>query len=118
MSLRPDVAEIGMEIDSFGAATDRVRWWVYLEVLNARPQGPRRGVPDRGFRFARGGRAGTTEEAMEAILDATATSERELARWRHQPSHALGPDGRLVPLEDPAPDRASIPGTVEDRATS
>lgn len=92
--------ESGYELDRFSGVFC-VRWWLFLFVPGGegRPQRPRLGVTDHGFRFARGGRVGTPEEAQEALRDAYAVAEREFGFWRGQPSHALGRAGELVPLD-------------------
>lgn len=77
-----------------------VRWWLYLHVEGARPQQPRKGVVDHGFRFARGGLTVDREAAFAAIAAAEDEARNEWALWRRQPSHALGRDGRLIPLDD------------------
>jgi hypothetical protein len=77
-----------------------VRWWVYLFVAQGRRRAPRRGVVDRGFRFARGGLATDEAEAREEIRLAREQAAREWRYWTHQPSHMLGPGGELVPLDE------------------
>lgn len=77
-----------------------VRWWLYLHVEVARPQQPRKGVADYGFRFARGGLTTSREAALGAIALAREEAEREWRVWQHQPSHALARDGSLIPLGD------------------
>lgn len=76
------------------------RWWVYLHVEEGRPQAPRRGVVDRGFRFARGGFAVNETGARNEIALAREQADREWRYWRHQPSHALGDRGNLIPLDE------------------
>jgi hypothetical protein len=94
-----NVIEVGYELDAL-AGRDRVRWWVFLEISGGRYQPARHGVVDRGWRFARGGRADTPEQANEMIELARRDAQDEYVRWTHQPSHALGPDGSLIPLDD------------------
>lgn len=94
------VIEMGYERDALGGRPLSVRWWIYLNIPGRRDQGARRGVVDRGFRFARGGRTNTIDEAEEALIRARADASRELQLWGHQPSHALGPGGQLVPLDE------------------
>lgn len=91
------------------AGEAEIRWWLYLEVPGEelRNQQARLGVADPGFRFARGGRATTTREAEEALRDALAEAGREVEFWRGQPSHALGPDGELIPLGELRPELPS-----------
>lgn len=83
------------------AGPDGIRWWVFMFVPGylLRNQKARLGVTDRGFRFARGGRASTPEEAERLIADAYAEARREASHWTGQPSHALGPGGELIPLD-------------------
>lgn len=94
--------DYGYEFDRLGAGFDGlvVRWWlvVRLDGEDGRRQRPRLGVVDRGFRFARGGRVRTAQEAEDALHDARGQAEREADYWRGQPSHALGSAGELVPL--------------------
>lgn len=80
-----------------------LRWWLYLHLDDARPQAPRRGVVDRGFRFARGGLASIPAEAKREIENALAEARLEWETWTHQPSHALGPGGILIPLDEVLP---------------
>lgn len=96
----PVALEQGYERDRLAGPGLVVRWWFFAHVTGeeGRPQRPRLGVPDDGFRFARGGRTATPEEAEMAITDARIEAAAELEVWRGQPSHALGPGGRLVPL--------------------
>lgn len=112
-----DDFDFGWEADRVGrdaAGLPPIRWWLFARALNARPQGPRKGVVDRGFRFARGGRAATEAAATAAIQAAVAEGVRELEVWKRQPSHALGPGGALLPLDEvrePAPARARVCNT-------
>jgi hypothetical protein len=79
-----------------------IRWWVYIFIPGEklRNQRPRLGVIDRGFRFARGGRAGSSEEAERLIAEAYEVAAHEARHWKGQPSHELGPAGQLVPLDE------------------
>jgi hypothetical protein len=94
--------EYGYERDrlSSGANSLDYRWWLYASVPGSklRPQRPRLGVPDHGFRFARGGRADSEEHAKRLLSAALREADREVDHWRGQPSHALGRGGELVPL--------------------
>jgi hypothetical protein len=105
----------GYERDRLDGAPLSIRWWLYLEDEDgrARPQAPRKGVVDRGFHFARGGRVDTPDEAEAAVEQAYREALYELDVWRHQPSHALGPGGQLIPLDHvvthPELDRAPLP---------
>jgi hypothetical protein len=107
---RDDVQlEYGFERDRLYAGAGVVRWWVYVFVPGAegRPQGPRKGVLDRGFKFARGGRVATNAEAEDALREAFAEGRAEIHFWRGQPSHALGPNGELIPLDALLPELPS-----------
>jgi hypothetical protein len=98
----PGAVEMGYERDRVGGAPGSldIRWWLYLEVPGEklRNQKARLGVMDNGFRFARGGRAATAEEAEMALAAAYVEAQREVEYWRGQPSHALGAGGELIPL--------------------
>lgn len=95
----PVEIDAGYERDRLTGGGLAIRWWIFLSLENARPQRPRQGVVDRGFRFARGGRVATEEQANEALYLARGEADRELVYWRGQPSHALGPHGELIPLD-------------------
>jgi hypothetical protein len=97
------VIEAGLE--RLSLAGD-VRWWLFIHIEGerARPQRPRRGVVDRGFRFARGGCVASDESARSALEIARDEAREEWARWQHQPSHALGPRGELIPLDEVIPE--------------
>lgn len=94
----------GYERDRLDAAPLSIRWWLYLEDEEgrARNQQARKGVVDRGFHFARGGRVNTEQEADECLRLALIAAQAELVSWQHQPSHALGPGGQLIPLDEVA----------------
>lgn len=94
--------EAGYERVSFTSTALPIRWWVFLQVDGAqlRNQEARQGVVDRGFRFARGGMAVNANQARAEIGYARDEAEVELAEWQHQPSHALGPVGELIPLDE------------------
>jgi hypothetical protein len=101
MSVEP-VAEFGYERDSLSARSDvggSIRWWFFVCVPGRRFRQARRGVIDRGFRFARGGRVETAEQAEQAVRAARDVAEWEIRIWNHQPSHRLGPAGELIPLD-------------------
>lgn len=93
-----------------------IRWWLYvaLDGAEGRPQRPRLGVVDHGFRFARGGRVRTDDAAQAALRAAYEEANRELGFWRGQPSHRLGPNGELIPLGELAPELPA--GRVELRS--
>jgi len=93
-----DMYEFGHERDSLHDRRDVVRWWLYLEVSEGRNQQARQGVVDRGFRFARGGRANTPQEAEYKLMVAREEANVEWRLWTHQPSHMLGARGELIPL--------------------
>ena len=93
-----NILESGYEADRLTGQPDAYRWWIYLHIPSGRPQEPRRGVPDAGFRFARGGRATSPQEAAYRLDLARGEANAEWAFWTHQPSHLLGPDGSLIPL--------------------
>lgn len=104
----PPVVESGYELDRLGpSGRDHLvcRWWLYLHVPGdrLRHQAARRGVLDRGFRFARGGRAATVEEAQAHLARAADEARHEAELWRRQPSHRLGPSGELIPLDEILP---------------
>lgn len=98
----PEQVSVGFEQDRLGGAPEdrNVRWWFYIWVPGEklRNQKARLGVEDNGFTFARGGRTHSEERAAQLIALAQAEAEREIAYWRGQPSHALGPAGELIPL--------------------
>ena len=102
--------EVGYERDRFGPPSAwshlTIRWWLFLFVPGEklRNQRARQGVVDRGFRFARGGRAATEEEARRLLSAAHSEAQREVDFWRGQPSHALAPNGDLVPLDELLPE--------------
>lgn len=91
--------EVGYERDSFSPG-DPIRWWVFVAVQGRRNQRARQGVIDRGFHFARGGRCAEPYQAESLIRQAREQAESELHRWEHQPSHALGPGGELIALDE------------------
>lgn len=92
--------EMGVEKDRLDERVSGWRWWFYLHVPDAegRPQDPRQGVQGNGFSFARGGRAPDRHSADLRLRRAWDDAEREFRLWQKQPSHALGPNGELVPL--------------------
>jgi hypothetical protein len=94
--------EAGYERDRITGGDFEIRWWFFLSIPGEklRNQRARRGVVDRGFRFARGGRVGTPEEATAMLTAAAQDAEIEAAYWRRQPSHALGSSGELLPLDE------------------
>jgi len=96
----------GYERDRLHGFELEIRWWLFVQIdgPHARPQRPRLGVVDRGFRFARGGRVSTAEEAENALRDAHAEARREIEFWAGQPTHALGPLGELIPLDELVPE--------------
>lgn len=99
--------EQGWERDSLHRTADGqppIRWWLYvfLEPGTGRRSKPRRGVVDRGFRFARGGRVWHEADAQAALARAARDVHNEWVLWSHQPSHALGPRGELIPLDEVA----------------
>lgn len=103
-ALGDPIYEAGYERDRIGPngrGNLVIRWWMFLSVPGARlrNQRPRQGVVDRGFRFARGGRVATEEEAATLLEQARHDAQREVQYWRGQPSHALGPAGELIPLD-------------------
>lgn len=98
------IVEVGYERLRVGGIAPDVRWWLFIYLENTRPQGPRRGVVDRGFRFARGGACSSEDEARRALERARSEARAEWARWTHQPSHLLGPGGELVPLDEVVPE--------------
>lgn len=93
---------VGFEADRLGGPPDAldVRWWFYVFVPGEklRNQQARKGVQDYGFAFARGGRCRGAKEAQAHIAEAQREAESEIEYWRGQPSHALGPSGELIPL--------------------
>ena len=102
MNVEPEM-QVGYERDTFGShPAGAFRWWLYVLVPGSRNQAARRGVIDRGFRFARGGRAYTEDDARREIARAQGTAEREMSYWNAQPSHALGPHGELIALDEVA----------------
>jgi hypothetical protein len=98
------IVEVGLERVRLGGSGPDVRWWLFVYLENARPQGPRRGVVDRGFRFARGGCCATEDEARRDLDRARVEARIEWLRWTHQPSHLLDPSGELIPLDEVLPE--------------
>lgn len=96
--------EIGYERIRLAGSDPDVRWWLFIHLEEGRPARPRLGVVDRGFRFARGGCVVTDDEARAALELAREAARAEWTRWQHQPSHALGPRGELVPLDEVIPE--------------
>lgn len=97
------VYETGFEKDRLNPGMgETIRWWVYIFVPGAamRNQRARLGVIDRGFHFARGGRATDADEAESLIMEAVEVAQHEARFWTGQPSHALGPAGQLIPLDE------------------
>lgn len=94
------MVEAGYEKDSLTRTHLAIRWWCYLHIKNARNQEARRGVPDDGFRFARGGRCSTPREAQNLIRRAQDDARTEWETWIHQPSHVLGRRGELIPVNE------------------
>ena len=100
---------VGFEKDRVGSdpvfSLD-IRWWFYIWIPGGklRNQDARLGVEDHGFTFARGGRTHSEEDAQHEIEKAQREAEREVEYWRGQPSHALGPNGELIPLGELAPE--------------
>jgi hypothetical protein len=92
--------ESGYERDSLHARRDVIRWWMFCEIQDGRYQPARQGVVDRGFRFARGGRATTPQEAEYKLQVAREEANVEWRLWTHQPSHMLGARGELIPLDE------------------
>lgn len=91
------ILESGYERDSLSGHLS-IRWWFYLHAPVARPQRPRLGVEDNGFRFARGGRCSTAGQAEYEIARARMEANQDWQRWTRQPSHRLSPTGELIPL--------------------
>jgi hypothetical protein len=102
------VVEMGYERDRLNMARGSldVRWWLYIFIPGEklRPSAPRLGVVDRGFRFARGGRASEATDAEHQIAHAYDLARQEAAYWRGQPSHGLGSAGELIPLDEVLPE--------------
>jgi len=96
--------EIGYERIRLDGSAHDVRWWLFIHLEEGRPQRPRRGVIDRGFRFARGGCVATDDDARAALELARDEARSEWSRWQHQPSHALGANGELIPLDEVIPE--------------
>lgn len=82
------------------------RWWVQIvSVLPATPPGSPRPLPEGEFLFGRGGRATSEAECrgeISAALHIAKTEIEEMIRFR--PTHALGPDGELIPLTPATPE--------------
>ena len=105
------IYEAGFERDRIGDSYSNdpghvIRWWFYVWIPGARlrNQSPRLGVVDRGFRFARGGRSRTADDAGAMLRLAHEEARREAVYWRGQPSHALGAAGELIPLDEVLPE--------------
>jgi hypothetical protein len=102
----PVEVQQGYELDRVMLGDDQerlgVRWWLYLHATgdDGRRQAARRGVADRGFHFARGGRARNPEDALVRLDAAKHEALRDLHVWRGQPSHMLDASGALVPLDE------------------
>jgi hypothetical protein len=102
----PIEVQQGFEADRVMLGDDHerhdVRWWLYLHVTgdDARRQASRLGVADAGFRFARGGRARSFDDAAGELDAARHEALRDLQGWRGQPSHMLNASGGLVPLDE------------------
>lgn len=99
-----EMIEIGYERVRLGGSDPDVRWWLFIHIEEGRPQRPRLGVVDRGFRFARGGCVASEDEARERLKSARDEANTEWMRWQHQPSHALGTRGELIPLDEIIPE--------------
>lgn len=99
---------VGFEKDRLGGAPGAldIRWWFYIWVpgYKLRNRQARLGVSDNGFAFARGGRTHSGEHASQLIAEAEAEAQREIEYWRGQPSHSLGPNGELIPLDEMRPE--------------
>ena len=96
------VYELGYERDDLHDRRDVIRWWLYCEIPVSRYQPARQGVVDHGFRFARGGRATTVQEAEYKLDVARSEANVDWRLWTHQPSHLLGEHGELIPLDEVA----------------
>lgn len=107
----PEPTKTGGQVVASGYEFDRhpeqsagigIRWWVYVFIPGEklRNQRARLGVPDRGFHFARGGRAWSAEQAQDRIREAYEVAQHEARIWTGQPSHSLGPNGELIPVDD------------------
>lgn len=73
-------------------APDAVVWWFYRSFSDA-------------YSYARGGRVRSAREARKRIRDCWDESIREHRSWRERPTHALGSEGELVPLNLPGSPR-------------
>jgi len=102
------IHESGYERDRVetGHGSLNVRWWLYVFIPGEklRNQRARLGVVDRGFHFARGGRASEPTDAEYQIRAAYDQARSEAEFWRGQPSHALGASGELIPLDEMLPE--------------
>lgn len=80
------ISQAGFERVTLGARRHGAfRWWYFVETGD--------------FRFARGGRADTAEQAQAELNLAYRMALAEELEYKHRPTHLLGPAGELIPIE-------------------
>lgn len=83
----PLEVDSGMERSSLARRRQAFRWWFFASDSD-------------GFRFARGGRADSMDEARREVSVAWRLAVGEQEERGRRPTHLLGPRGELIPVDE------------------